>query len=82
MSWTCKIWQQKEFQNTWKSRQIMVKIGFNIILNTKHKNKKQEHKICKTKMKMKIWSNNIWKFEYEMKWTRLWCKIVLQVNVE
>jgi hypothetical protein len=64
MSWACKIWQQKELQNTWKLRQIMVKAGFNLILNTKIKNKNTKY----AKQKFK------WKFDlitYEnlnMKW--------------
>ncbi len=32
----------------------MAKVGFNLITNTKHKNKKQCHKICKTKIQMKF----------------------------
>jgi hypothetical protein len=32
----------------------MAKAGLNLIPNTKHKNKKQQHKICKTKIQKKI----------------------------
>ncbi len=36
----------------------------------------------KTKMKMDLYYGNICKHEHEKKMTRLWCKIVLKINVE
>ncbi len=33
-------------------------------------------------MKMNIYYANIYKHEYEKNMTRLWCKIVLKINVE
>jgi hypothetical protein len=33
-------------------------------------------------MQMKFYFDNIWNYEHEMKWTRLWCKIIFQTNVK
>jgi hypothetical protein len=38
---------------------------------------KQEHKMCKTNMKMNFYYVNVFKHEHEKNMTRLWCKIVL-----
>jgi len=44
--------------------------------------KKQEHKMCKTNVKMNIYYANICKHENEKNMMRLWCKIVPKTNVE
>jgi hypothetical protein len=38
--------------------------------------KKQEHKMCKTNMKMNLYYANICAHEHGKNMTRLWCKIV------
>jgi hypothetical protein len=45
-------------------------------------NQRQKHKICKTKVQVEFYFNIVWNHEYEMKWTRLWYKIILQIGVE
>jgi hypothetical protein len=53
-----------------------------VIQKQKYKNYEQEHEICKKNMKMNIYYANICKHEHEKNMTRLWCKIVLKINVE
>jgi hypothetical protein len=48
----------------------------------KHKNTKQEHKMCKTNVKMNLYYVNIYKHEHENNTRRLWCKIMLKIDVE
>jgi hypothetical protein len=43
---------------------------------------KQKHKIWKTNMETYFYYVNICKHEHEKNMTRLWCKIVLKINVE
>jgi hypothetical protein len=38
--------------------------------------------MCKTNMKIDIYYANICKHEHEKNMTRLWCMIVLKINVE
>jgi hypothetical protein len=38
------------FQGTWKLTQTMTKTSLNLNSNKKHKNLKQEHEVCKTKV--------------------------------
>jgi len=38
--------------------------------------------MCKTNMKIDLFYANICKHEHEKNMTRLWCKIVLKINVE
>jgi hypothetical protein len=45
-------------------------------------NYKQEHKLCKTYMKLDIYYANICKHGHEKNMTRLRCKIVLKINVK
>jgi hypothetical protein len=45
-----------------------------------HRNYEQEHKTCKTNVKTNY--VNICKDEHEKNMTRLWCKIVLKIDVE
>ncbi len=47
-----------------------------------HWNIKQKHEICKINVKMDFYYANICKHEHERNMTRLWCKIVLKINVE
>ncbi len=51
-----------------------------MIKKQEHKNKKQEHEMCKTNVKMDIYYANICKYEHEKNMTRLWCKIVPNIN--
>jgi len=53
-----------------------------VIQKQKHKNYEQEHKMCKTNMKMDIYYINICKHEHEKNTTKLWCKIVHKIGVE
>jgi hypothetical protein len=53
-----------------------------VIQKQEHKNEEQEHKICKTKVKIDFYYANICKHEHEKNITSLWCKIVLKSNVE
>jgi hypothetical protein len=53
-----------------------------VIQKQKHKNYKQEHKMCKTNVKMDIYYVNICKHEYEKNMTRVWCKIVPTTVIE
>jgi hypothetical protein len=43
---------------------------------------KQEHEMCKTKVKTCFYYVNISKHEHEKNMSRLWCKIVPKTNVE
>ncbi len=61
---------------------MMAKISLNLIPSTKHGNQRQEHNVCKTKMQMKNYFDNILNHEHEMKWTQLWCTIVPHIGVE
>jgi hypothetical protein len=38
--------------------------------------------MCKTNIKMNFYYANICKHEHERNITRIWCKIVLKINVE
>jgi hypothetical protein len=38
--------------------------------------------MCKTKVKMNLSYVNICKYEHKKNMTRLWCKIVLKIDVE
>jgi len=44
--------------------------------------KNQKHEMCKINVKKKLYYANICKHEHEKNITRLWCKIVLNTNVE
>lgn len=33
-------------------------------------------------MQMKFYFGNIWNYEHETKWTRLWCKNIFQISVK
>jgi hypothetical protein len=49
----------KGFPRYIKSKINYGKVGLNIILNTKYKNQRQEHEICKTKVRMEYYFDNI-----------------------
>ncbi len=53
-----------------------------MIQKQKHTNHEQKHEMCKTNVKMDLNYANICKHEDEKKMTRLWCKIMLKINVE
>ncbi len=53
-----------------------------MIQKKKKKNYKQEHKMCKIDLKTNFYYANIYKHEHEKNMTRLWCKIVLKINVK
>jgi len=44
--------------------------------------KTQEHKMCKTNVKMDLYYANICKHEHEKNMTRLWCKIVPKTGLK
>jgi hypothetical protein len=44
--------------------------------------KNQKHEMCKINVKTNLYYANICKHEHEKNITRLWCKIVLNTNVE
>jgi hypothetical protein len=58
----------------------MTKMGLNLNPNIKHENKKQEHKVCKTKFQTNL-------FLYLKTWTwnetnKVWCKITPWIGVQ
>ncbi len=53
-----------------------------MIQKQKHKNYKQEHKMCKTNVKMDLYYVNTCKHEHEKNMTRLWCEIMHKISVE
>lgn len=52
LTWAQKLWKQNDFQCTQNTKQIMEKTCLNWIPKTKHENQRQEHEVCKTKIKM------------------------------
>jgi hypothetical protein len=52
-----------------------------VIQKQEHKNQKQEHEMCKINDSF-FYYVNICKHEHEKNITKLWCKIVLKINVE
>jgi len=53
-----------------------------MIQKQKHNNYKQEHEMCKTNIQKNLYYVSICKHEHEKNMTRLWCKIMLQTDVE
>ncbi len=53
-----------------------------MIQKQEHKIEKQEHEMCKTNMKLDLYSASICKHEHGKNMTRLCCKIVLKTSVE
>jgi hypothetical protein len=53
-----------------------------MIQKQKHSNYEQEREMCKTNIQKNQYYVNICKHEHEKNMTRLWCKIMLQTNVE
>ncbi len=51
--WTQKLWRQKDFQYTWKPKQIMGKVALNLNPNMEHENQKHNMKSSSPKMKFK-----------------------------
>jgi hypothetical protein len=53
-----------------------------MIQKQKHSNYEQEHDMCKTNIQKNQYYASICKHEHEKNMTRLWCKIMLQTDVE
>jgi len=65
--------------------QTMTKAYICLILNLNTKHKKNTHTKCAQcgfKRKYKMYSNKVWKHEYEGNKIRLWCKIICKIGVE
>lgn len=47
--WAQKLWRQKDFQYTWKPKQIMGKVALNLNPNMEHENQKHNMKCASAK---------------------------------
>lgn len=70
---------KRYFQNIQNPIQTMEKY---VLTNIKHDNQTQEHEICKTRILMESYFDNIYKHEYKMRQIGLWFKIVLHTGVK
>ncbi len=65
------------FQSTQKPKWTMEKTSLNLNPNIEHDEYWiREHEIYKTKIQTNFYSKKAWKYEYEVKWTKLWCKVI------
>jgi hypothetical protein len=59
------LWRKRVFQGRWKRKKIMAKTCLNLIPNIEHGNQIHEHELCKTKVQMEFYSDDIWNHEHE-----------------